>query len=70
MCDRLGLCGASTGGLIFKHFNVVGFDVNKQRIVELKSGFDRTNEVESFSDPSTLVFTHDKRYFHEIDVFM
>ncbi len=51
---------------------VIGFDVNKQRVEELKNGFDRTNEIESnlLLKNTSLKFSLD---IHEIigaDVFI
>jgi len=41
----LGYVGLPLAVLLAKHFSVVGFDVKRERIEELKNGVDRTNEV-------------------------
>lgn len=50
--DKIGIIGLGYVGLPLavefgKHRPVIGFDINKDRIEELKKGFDRTREVES-----------------------
>lgn len=50
--EKIGVIGLGYVGLPLavefgKLFNVVGFDINVDRINELKSGFDRTKEVDS-----------------------
>lgn len=42
----LGYVGLPLAVELAKHFLVLGFDIKKDRIEELKSGFDRTKEVE------------------------
>lgn len=41
----LGYVGLPLAISLAKHFSVIGFDVKKDRIEELRSGFDRTKEV-------------------------
>lgn len=43
----LGYVGLPLAVEFGKKINVVGFDINKERIAELQNGFDRTREVES-----------------------
>ncbi|GAB6076449.1 nucleotide sugar dehydrogenase [Desulfurobacterium crinifex] len=43
----LGYVGLPLAVLLAEKFRVVGFDINSERIEELKEGFDRTGEVES-----------------------
>lgn len=43
----LGYVGLPLAILLAEKFRVVGFDINSERIEELKEGFDRTGEVES-----------------------
>ncbi len=43
----LGYVGLPLAVLLAKEFNVVGFDIDSKRISELKSGFDRTGEVDA-----------------------
>jgi len=50
--DKIGVVGLGYVGLplavhLSRHFEVVGFDLKTQRIDELRSGFDRTLEVEA-----------------------
>ena len=42
----LGYVGLPLAVALAKKFNVTGFDISTQRIDELKSGFDRTEEIE------------------------
>ncbi len=43
----LGYVGLPLAVLLAEKFKVVGFDINSERVKELKNGFDRTGEVES-----------------------
>lgn len=43
----LGYVGLPLAVALSKHFKVIGFDVSKPRVEELKKGFDRTDEVDS-----------------------
>ncbi|WP_163328188.1 nucleotide sugar dehydrogenase [Desulfurobacterium thermolithotrophum] len=43
----LGYVGLPLAVLLAEKFKVIGFDINGERIEELKKGFDRTGEVES-----------------------
>ncbi len=43
----LGYVGLPLAVLLAEKFDVVGFDINGERVKELRSGFDRTGEVES-----------------------
>jgi UDP-N-acetyl-D-mannosaminuronate dehydrogenase len=50
--EKLGIIGLGYVGLPLavefgKIMDVVGFDINKSRVQELKNGVDRTREVES-----------------------
>jgi UDP-N-acetyl-D-galactosamine dehydrogenase len=42
----LGYVGLPLAVALAKHFEVIGFDIGKSRIAELKAGHDRTNEIE------------------------
>ncbi|RUM40974.1 MAG: nucleotide sugar dehydrogenase, partial [Desulfurobacterium sp.] len=42
----LGYVGLPLAVLLAEKFRIVGFDINSERIEELKEGFDRTGEVE------------------------
>lgn len=41
----LGYVGLPLAVLLARHFSVVGFDIKKERVAELKRGIDRTGEV-------------------------
>ena len=43
----LGYVGLPLAVAFSKYFNVIGFDISKTRIEELKKNIDRTNEVNS-----------------------
>ena len=50
--EKVGIIGLGYVGLPLavefgKIFDVVGFDINGERINELKKGYDRTREVDS-----------------------
>jgi len=51
---------------------VVGFDINSNRITELKSGFDRTNEVtkEKLAENKKILFTSSEKDIIDSDVFI
>ena len=47
---RIGIIGLGYVGLplavyLARHFPVIGFDIDRQRVAELRSGLDRTREV-------------------------
>ena len=42
----LGYVGLNLGVELSKHFDVVGYDINKQRVEELKKGYDKNGELE------------------------
>ena len=42
----LGYVGLPLAVALARHFQVLGFDINQERVKELKAGVDRTNEVE------------------------
>jgi UDP-N-acetyl-D-galactosamine dehydrogenase len=63
---RIGIVGLGYVGLplavyMAQHFPVVGFDIDAQRIAELKDGRDRTREVtdEEFAAATRLTFSSD-----------
>jgi UDP-N-acetyl-D-galactosamine dehydrogenase len=62
--EKIGIIGLGYVGLPLavefgKALDVIGFDINKERIEELKKGFDRTREVEGIdlAAAKKLVFT-------------
>ncbi len=58
----LGYVGMPLLAHLSRHFDTIGFDVNKQRIEELKAGIDKTNELraEDFKD-NNIVFSSDPK---------
>ncbi len=57
----LGYVGLPLAVLLSSKFKVTGFDINKNRINELKDGFDQTREVEKTAlIESKLEFSHDE----------
>ncbi len=52
--------------------NIIGFDINKIRIEELKNGFDRTNETnkEELKDLNDINFTSNEESLTKADVFI
>jgi len=55
----LGYVGLPLALEFAKYFNVIGFDINNERINELISGYDRTNEIskEILQNASNISFT-------------
>ncbi len=51
---------------------VLGFDINKKRIEELKNGFDKTNEISEkyLLRQQNLLFTHKLEDIYDADVFI
>ena len=51
---------------------VIGFDINSQRLEELREGIDRTNEIsaEELKAAQLLEFTSDPAQLAEADVFV
>ena len=58
----LGYVGLPIAVELAKKNNVIGFDLNKERIRELRSGLDKTKEVkkQTLKNLSKLFLTHDK----------
>ena len=53
--------------------NVIGFDINQERIKELKSFFDRTNEIDKSSleiASNNIIYTSDNKDLVNADVFI
>jgi len=58
----LGYVGLPLATALAKHYSVVGFDINKDKIKELKKGHDRNNEVnKSLILNRNLTFTADSK---------
>jgi UDP-N-acetyl-D-glucosamine/UDP-N-acetyl-D-galactosamine dehydrogenase len=61
---RIGIIGLGYVGLplavyLARHFPVLGFDIDRERVVELSRGIDRTREVteEEFADAARLTYS-------------
>ena len=67
----LGYVGLPLAVSFAKHFKVFGFDINPQRIEELKKGIDRTGEVESeqILNPN-ITFTTDEKVLNKADIII
>ena len=62
--EKLALVGLGYVGMpiaveFAKHINVIGFDINKQRVEEYRNGIDSTNEVGEAIKNTTVDFTYD-----------
>ena len=55
-----------------KHYDTVGFDIDVSRIDQLRSGFDRTREVETsdFTDSKSLTFSHNSSELSEANFYI
>lgn len=74
---KIGVIGLGYVGLPLavefgKKIDVVGFDINEERIVELKKGLDRTREVtpEELKSSSKLTFTSDLNELKTVNYFI
>src|SRR4051812_44296529 len=75
--EKIGIIGLGYVGLpsaveFGKVINVVGFDINKERIEELKKGFDRTKEVEApeLKASAKLSFASDTSSLKDVNYFI
>lgn len=75
--DKIGIIGLGYVGLPLavefgKVMDVVGFDINKERIAELKKGHDRTREVEDheLKAATKLTFSHDLNDLKSVNYFI
>lgn len=67
----LGYVGLPLAVEFAKKFDVVGFDINEQRIKELRNGMDRTREVRDKDLSSTkTVFTNDAEQLKNCNFFI
>jgi len=59
----LGYVGLPLACLFARKFKVIGFDVDQERIAQLKEGFDKTNEIEAKEDllSANMTYTSDKK---------
>ena len=68
----MGYVGTPLAIEFSKHFSVVGFDINRKRIEELRAGIDSSNELE----PSELIqsdllnYSHDEKDLSSVDCFI
>ena len=75
--QKIGVIGLGYVGLPLavefgKKIDVVGFDINSERIEELQQGVDRTKEVETeeLKSANRLVYTSDLKDLHDVTVFI
>jgi UDP-N-acetyl-D-galactosamine dehydrogenase len=75
--EKIGIIGLGYVGLPLavefgKVLDVVGFDINKSRIEELKKGYDRTREVEyaELKTASKLKYTYELEDLREVNYFI
>jgi UDP-N-acetyl-D-glucosamine/UDP-N-acetyl-D-galactosamine dehydrogenase len=67
----LGYVGLPLAIAFAKKYPVIGFDINKNRIAELQSNIDSTNEIESrIIQKSTIVFSFNKKLLDDSDIFV
>lgn len=67
----LGYVGLPLAEVFDRKYNVIGFDINKKRIDELKNGFDKTKEVDGeVLKKSSIFFTDDPNYISEAKVII
>ena len=67
----LGYVGLPLAAALAKHFNVLGYDISAARITELRSGHDRTGEIDAATmTASTLSLTDDVKSLDGCDVFI
>lgn len=68
----LGYVGLPLALEFEKHFNVIGFDVNKDRIKDLCEGIDHTKEVstEQLKNSSRLIFSSNENDIMGSDIFI
>ena len=68
----LGYVGLPLGIEFGKKYNTIGFDVNEARIDELKSGYDKTLEVEKkdFDDSKFLKLSSDEKLLNDCNIYI
>jgi len=67
----LGYVGLPLSIALAHHFTVVGFDIDESRITELKTGYDRTHEVEkSVLKTTTLQLSSNPESLSKQDLFI
>ncbi|MFN6087489.1 MAG: Vi polysaccharide biosynthesis UDP-N-acetylglucosamine C-6 dehydrogenase TviB [Cyclobacteriaceae bacterium] len=75
--EKIGIIGLGYVGLPLavefgKVAEVIGFDINEQRIAELTNGIDRTLEVdaEGLKTAKMLTFTSNEQHLHSVNYFI
>jgi UDP-N-acetyl-D-galactosamine dehydrogenase len=68
----LGYVGLPLAVYMARHFPVVGFDINKARIAELKQGVDHTHEVTDaeFAAAKKITFSCDPADLYQVNFFI
>lgn len=66
----LGYVGMPIAVEFAKHIQVIGFDINKKRIEEYRSGIDSTNEIGEAIKDTTVEFTSDPKKLKEAGVII
>ena len=68
----LGYVGLPLAIEFAKHFQVIGFDLNQERIEELRDGYDRTNEVEKkdLNSKPNICFTYDPKLIADAGIYI
>jgi len=67
----LGYVGLPLAVALARHFDTVGFDVDRRRIAELREGYDRTGEIERERlRPSNLTLTDDPAFCSPADFYI
>ncbi len=67
----LGYVGLPLAVALARHFDTIGFDIDQERVAELRRGHDRTREVESEAlNASCLTITADREQCVSADVYI
>mgnify|MGYP001498642287 CR=1 FL=1 len=68
----LGYVGLPLAVEFSKKFNVIGFDINSERVSELKKGYDRTLEIakESILQSQNLTISNDELLLTNVDIYI
>ena len=66
----LGYVGLPLAIEFSKKFNVIGYDIDSQRINQLNKGFDRTKEIKLNLKKNKIKFTSNASHLKNIDIFI
>jgi len=68
----LGYVGLPLASAFSKKFFTVGFDLNKERIKQLKLGVDKTQELskKEINNAKKLFFTNDRKYLNSVNCYI